>query len=79
MNYIKRLERDLLAQSQSMITLKQEIYAVYNYLLSPKFIKDPTVQVRDVMSRLDGAIQLADDVFFEVRDRREVDPCDPNP
>lgn len=57
MNYIKRLEEDNRKLSGELDAYKKSVLELKTYLLSDKFHEDPTVQVRDVLNRLDRAIQ----------------------
>lgn len=52
-NYIHNLQMSLRSEHQLIRTAYSELIEVYQYLVSEKFHNDPTVQVADVMRRLD--------------------------
>lgn len=52
MNYIKRLELENQALRQEKQEAKNMIHDLQRYLVSPKFHQDTTVQVQDVMNRI---------------------------
>ena len=52
-NYIVRLETELARQTLAIEGLHNELAELRGYLLSDKFHNDTTVQVRDVLHRLD--------------------------
>ena len=52
MNHIKKLESNINTYAQAISELESELIAFKTYLSSPKFYKDPTIQVRDVFNRL---------------------------
>jgi hypothetical protein len=63
-NYIKHLEgirRDALYLSHQSL---DELHNFYAYLLSSKFDQDPTIQVRDVMNRLEAIRSNLGEVIF---------------
>lgn len=58
-NYINRLENDLAAANAYMLSMENELAALRGYLASDKFAIDPTVQVRDVDTRIREAMWAA--------------------
>ena len=65
MNYIKRLERDNLVRAAEMVGLRSGLTDLKVYLTSAKFHNDPTVQVADVLRRLEEAERFADQLAAE--------------
>ena len=57
MNYIKRLEAENAALITERTMYRMLISDMREYLLSNKFHVDPTVQVRDVLYRLESGEQ----------------------
>jgi hypothetical protein len=65
MNYIKRLEqenRELLAKVYAHEATVNDLRA---YLLSDKFYFDPTVQVRDVLRRIEDGLHCYENEEIE--------------
>ena len=56
MNYITRLQTEVEALQDELAAHRERIQELRGYLLSEKFDVDPTVQVRDVLYRLDSRI-----------------------
>ncbi len=59
MNYIKQLEKENATYRRMIAAVEAEIVDVYRYLQSEKFHKDTTVQVADVMRRLENVTRAA--------------------
>lgn len=59
MNYIKRLEKENATFRRMIAAVEAELMDVRRYLTSPKFHEDPTVQVRDVLARLENVTRAA--------------------
>ena len=59
MHYSERLKNELAEERRELEALRVELRGLRGYLLSSKFHEDPTVQVRDVLGRLDAAEQVA--------------------
>ena len=57
-NYIQRLQRQLAESEAARASLRCGIRLLRSYLQSPKFHDDTTVQVRDVLMRLEEAENL---------------------
>lgn len=55
MNYIKRLEEEVAVLREQAAVAYVEIEDLFEYLESPKFREDPTVQTKDVFARLASA------------------------
>jgi hypothetical protein len=58
-NYIKRLQEDGSVKAAELETLYSGLTALCVYLSSDKFANDPTVQVRDVQTRIREICQEA--------------------
>ena len=58
-NYIKRLQQDGSLKAGELETLYSGLTALCVYLSSDKFANDPTVQVRDVQTRIREIVQDA--------------------
>ena len=56
MNYIKMLESSNRTKGSEICAYAGAIQDLREYLLSGKFHNDPTVQVRDVLHRLDQGL-----------------------
>ena len=54
MNYIQNLKTQIAEKDLIIQTAKEEIQYLRTYLLSDKFHEDTTVQVRDVLNRLNN-------------------------
>jgi len=54
MNYIKKLQQENTELKRNAIDANDAITDLYVYLMSNKFRTDTTVQVKDVMNRLDN-------------------------
>ena len=65
MNYIKRLERTIQIRAAEMVGLRSGLADLKVYLMSAKFHNDPTVQVADVLRRLEEAERFADQLAAE--------------
>ena len=62
MNYIKRLQLELAVARRENREMRFGILALRAYLCSGKFWKEDSVNVRDVLSRLQQLVWRADDV-----------------
>jgi hypothetical protein len=60
-NYIKRLESERAEAVAKVEARDAAIAELRSYLLSSKFHEDPTVQVRDVLTRLEDGIRFEED------------------
>ena len=58
MNHIKKLENNLDTYARAIKDMEQEIIGLKQYLNSPKFYYDTTVQAKDVLNRLEN-IEIA--------------------
>ncbi len=54
MNYIKRLQNENKNLKNDKNIARAELLELEKYLLSPKFYNDPTVQIRDVLTRMEA-------------------------
>ena len=54
MNYIKQLQCEVDARGVKLDDALDELCGLQSYLLSDKFKIDPTVQVRDVLNRIES-------------------------
>lgn len=54
-NHISKLTQELAETKAELSTLHEQLTELVSYLTSSKFHKDPTVQVRDVLTRLTEA------------------------
>ena len=61
MNYIHQLQESNTQQAKEIAALKSGLIALEQYMLSPKFRHDPTVQSADVLHRIDEIRQNAND------------------
>ena len=59
MNYIKRLEADNKRRGKMIDAMEAELMDLRRYLTSEKFHEDPTVQVQDVLNRLENVTYAA--------------------
>jgi len=55
MNYIHKLQERVAELEAEKLEAREELDALVSYLLSAKFSSDPTVQVLDVLHRIQGA------------------------
>ena len=55
MHYLRRINQDLDRMRQAVEVYDEGINDLVRYLTSEKFKLDPTVQVRDVLNRIDAA------------------------
>ena len=51
-NYIHQLQMTVREQAQALTEIRETYMDLVRYLMSEKFQDDPTVQVRDVLNRL---------------------------
>ena len=68
MNYIKRLECELNEARTELTGLKCGLNDLQSYLHSEKFHVDTTVQVDDVLRRLQEAFNLSSNLLFEQKE-----------
>jgi len=68
MNYIKRLESELRESQTALTGLKCGLTDLKSYLQSNKFWTDTTVQVDDVLRRLQDAYHLSDTLAAEQKE-----------
>lgn len=59
MNYIKKLEAENARRQAEIDARDAAIAELRDYLLSSKFSVDPTVQTRDVLTRLEQGLHWA--------------------
>jgi hypothetical protein len=64
MNYIKRLEKDRTKAYLVIAAMDAELTELRRYLTSAKFHEDTTVQVADVLRRLDNVTFAATDAAY---------------
>jgi hypothetical protein len=69
MHYSERLKNELAEERRELEALRAELRGLRGYLTSAKFHEDPTVQVGDVLRRLEAAEQCA-------RDARHAKPAE---
>jgi hypothetical protein len=70
-NYIHKLEDENNVLGVELCYLRSSLHNLRAYLLSDKFHLDTTVQVRDVLNRLDEAERVALDGRFEQKEMNE--------
>jgi len=74
-NHIHKLEDELSEAQEELRGLREGLQDLRRYLTTPKFHEDPTVQVRDVLNRLQDAHNLGAEYGWEKemrnRDARE--------
>ena len=58
MNYIKKLQAENAEKADQIAAYRLAMRELRNYLLSGKFSKDPTVQTRDVLYRLEQSVRF---------------------
>jgi hypothetical protein len=66
MNYIKKLELDNRRRAKVIDAMESELGDLRRYLTSAKFHEDPTVQVQDVLNRMDNVLFAAVDAADKV-------------
>lgn len=64
-NYIKRLESDRAAGQQYRSAIESALTEIRAYISSDKFANDPTVQVKDIDTRILEALRAADEAWLE--------------
>ena len=67
MHYSERLKNEAAEERRELEALRAGLRGLRGYLTSPKFHEDPTVQVADVLRRLEAVEQVA-------RDARHAEP-----
>ncbi len=70
MNYIKKLEAQRTILEEALNTYCREIVRLEQYLASPKFHEDTTVQVQDIFNRLGEIQSSVGDVLFRLEELR---------
>ena len=65
MNYIHQLQERIADLSGEVRAYEGMILDLKMYLLSDKFDEDPTVQVRDVLNRIDQGLQYHREISQE--------------
>lgn len=69
MNYIKRIELDAKKSESEVQILRDGVIELMSYLNSSKFQVDPTVQVRDVLTRLQQILFAGTDTRFATEEK----------
>ena len=70
MNYIKRLQVIADARAEQIADCNDNLNYLLAYLQSDKFHKEPTVQVQDVLNRLQSLkYSLSDSCFDEKKEK----------
>lgn len=62
MNYIKRLENENRVLGAELVALKTGLGDLRSYLESQKFYEETTVQVRDVLHRIEEIFSFSKDL-----------------
>ena len=65
MNYIKRLEAERKEEAAELVGIKAGLSDLITYLNSPKFYNDTTVQITDVLRRIEDAKDQGDRLRIE--------------
>ena len=68
MNYIKKLEASNCAYTEQVLDARDCLENFRAYLQSSKFHEDPTIQVQDVLNRLECIRECLTDTYFEIKE-----------
>jgi hypothetical protein len=69
MNYIKRIELDAKKSESEVQSLRDGLIDLMSYLTSSKFKVDPTVQVKDVLTRIQQILFEGTDTRFATEEQ----------
>lgn len=67
MNYIKRLEVQSAAEMEQILDARDCAKILKSYLESSKFHSDTTVQVQDVLNRLQPIFECLSDTYYDFK------------
>lgn len=72
MNYIHSLEIQCAAETEQIQDAKEFVSYLKSYLQSSKFSSDTTVQVQDVLNRLQAVEECLSDVYYDMKREKYV-------
>ena len=70
MNYIKKLEVNNCAYTEQVLDARDNLDNLRAYLQSSKFHEDPTIQVQDVLNRLESLRECLTDTYFDIKEEK---------
>jgi hypothetical protein len=70
MNYIKKLEASNCAYTEQVLDARDCLENFRAYLQSSKFHEDTTVQVQDVLNRLEGLRECLTETYFDIKEEK---------
>jgi hypothetical protein len=70
MNYIKKLEVCNCAYTEQVMDARDCLENFRAYLQSSKFHEDPTIQVQDVLNRLECIRECLTETYYEIKEEK---------
>jgi hypothetical protein len=70
MNYIKKLEVATAAHTEQVMDARDSLENFRAYLQSSKFHTDPTIQVQDVLNRLECLRECLTETYYEIKEEK---------
>lgn len=73
MNYIKKLEVETAAYGEQVLDARDCLNNLRAYLQSEKFHTDTTIQVQDVLNRLEPIRECLTETYYEIKEEKYKD------
>ena len=70
MNHIKKLEVVAASYTEQILDARDSLNNLRAYLQSEKFHTDPTVQVQDVLNRLECLRECLSETYYEIKEEK---------
>jgi hypothetical protein len=70
MNYIKKLEVATAAHTEQVMDARDCLENFRAYLQSSKFHEDTTIQVQDVLNRLESLRECLTETYYEIKEEK---------
>jgi len=70
MNYIKKLEVATAAHTEQVMDARDNLENFRAYLQSSKFHEDTTVQVQDVLNRLECIRECLTETYYDIKEEK---------
>ena len=70
MNYIKKLEVCNCAYTEQVMDARDNLENLRAYLQSEKFHQDTTVQVQDVLNRLESIRECLTETYYDIKEEK---------
>ena len=73
MNHIKKLEVVAASYTEQILDARDCLNNLRAYLQSDKFHNDPTIQVQDVLNRLEPLRECLSETYYEIKEEKYKD------